>query len=565
MALISRLGAGFFWSEKMAEGTINLTNNSNALTGDGTKFQSEVTPGDFIYVEAGNVPYTLPVDRVNSDTSITLLRKFSGPSSNGLAWTHIPRRSQNSVYAYLADQVSEAIRLSLNNENNWQKLLTEDGDVTIARPDGSTFTGPSWPYIANIAAVADFDRLKVLADQIHADTKQISEDAKQINADAKQVGRDTELAKGYAESASSYAKEAREISSTVADDVKKVTELAGEAARSAASAKESENLSARDAERAWDAAGETKEYAEVVERSTQHVIQLASEAEGNAASAKESAANAGGYAESASADANKVAELAEAVAVNAADAKESVDSATYQAERAKREADRAEEAANRAESGLPVADVIWDQLGVSGNARKALTKNPLEAADFNAAPAPKEGQFNLDTLFTPGTYHPFTFGGVSLGYPKDYMYCSVRVADAGYKRIIQIIESDDGAVYLRTGQTSDDGKTYSFGEWTGGHSTPVDANQGYRVGSVIMAAIVGNNGSSLQYGQTISGAGLRASSVSLPYWNAGNGVIYSGATLSGSWRHLGHANTSGADDNPVGGNSYPVSLFIRIL
>lgn len=44
-----------------------------------------------------------------------------------------------------------------------------------------------------------------------------------------------------------------------------------------------------------------------------------------------------------------------------------------------------------------------------------------------------------------------------------------------------------------------------------------------------------------------------------------NGVIYSGATLSGTWRHLGHANSSGADDNPVGGNSYPVSLFIRIL
>jgi len=549
----------------MAEGTINLSNNSNALTGSGTKFQSEVTPGDFIYVEAGNVPYTLPVDKVISDTSITLLRKFSGPSSNDLAWTHIPRRAQNSVYAFLADQVAEAIRLSLNNENNWQKLLTEDGDVTITRPDGSTFTGPSWPYIANIAAVADFDRLKLLADQIHADRNQISEDAKQINADAKQVGRDTELAKGYAESASSYANEIRDVASTVADDVKKVTELAGEAAISAASAKESENLSARDAERAWDAAGESTENALVVERSTQHVIQLAGEVEVSAASAKESAANAGGYAESSSADAKKVAELADAVSENAASAKESENIATNQAERSRREADRAEEAANRAESGLPVADVIWDQLGVSGNARKAFTKNPLEAADFNAAPAPKKGQVNLNTLFTPGTYYPSTFGTVSNGYPENFMYASVRVVDAGYNTIIQIMESADGAVYTREGKTDDDGKTYSFSEWIGGISAPVDVNEKYKVGSIVMAAIVNNGGSSLMYGETISGAGLKVSSVSLPYWSAGNGVIYCWSTLSGTWRHLGHATSTGGDDNPVTGKTYPVSLFIRIL
>ncbi|MFP2485709.1 pyocin knob domain-containing protein [Enterobacter ludwigii] len=133
----------------MANGTINLVNNSTALTGVGSKFLTEVTPGDFIYVEVGTVPYTLPVDKVNSDTSITLLRKFTGPTINGIAWTLIPRRAQNSVASALADQVAEAIRLSLNNENNWQKLLTENGNVTITRPDGSTYTGPSWISILN--------------------------------------------------------------------------------------------------------------------------------------------------------------------------------------------------------------------------------------------------------------------------------------------------------------------------------------------------------------------------------------------------------------------------------
>ncbi|MGS7189295.1 phage tail protein [Enterobacter cloacae subsp. dissolvens] len=133
----------------MANGTINLVNNSTALTGVGSKFLTEVTPGDFIYAEVGTVPYTLPVDKVNSDTSITLLRKFTGPTINGIAWTLIPRRAQNSIASALADQVAEAIRLSLNNENNWQKLLTENGNVTITRPDGSTYTGPSWVYLLN--------------------------------------------------------------------------------------------------------------------------------------------------------------------------------------------------------------------------------------------------------------------------------------------------------------------------------------------------------------------------------------------------------------------------------
>lgn len=142
----------------MANGTINLVNNSTALTGVGSNFLTEVTPGDFIYAEVGTVPYTLPVDKVNSDTSITLLRKFIGPTTSGLVWVLIPRRAQNAVYSKLADQVSQALLQALTNEDNWQKLLTQNGQVSIVRPDGSTYTGPSW-----ISVVSGFDRLKQLA------------------------------------------------------------------------------------------------------------------------------------------------------------------------------------------------------------------------------------------------------------------------------------------------------------------------------------------------------------------------------------------------------------------
>ncbi|EMJ7956579.1 tail fiber domain-containing protein [Enterobacter chengduensis] len=132
----------------MATGTIDLVSGSTALTGTGSSFLTEVTPGDFIYVEVGDVPYTLPVDKVNNDSSITLLRKFIGPTTTGLVWVLIPRRAQNAVYSKLADQVSQALYQALINEDNWQKLLTGEGNVIITRPDGSQYEGPAWGDIA---------------------------------------------------------------------------------------------------------------------------------------------------------------------------------------------------------------------------------------------------------------------------------------------------------------------------------------------------------------------------------------------------------------------------------
>ncbi|MCK7252850.1 pyocin knob domain-containing protein [Enterobacter roggenkampii] len=458
----------------MSAGTITITNGSAIVGGADTSFSTELESGDFIVTTVGGVSYTLPIMTVDSDTQLTLISNFTGPTQAGAAWSAVPRVALNMVTAGLVAQSAEALRGLNYDKQNWQQVFSESGYITVRLPDGSTYPGPSWPYIAKIAENADFDRLKILTDQ--------------INESAAQIEKDVAGSKLNADSAYQSAQDAKDYAKSSSDDAGESKRYAENAAKSAANAKQSEDNSALMVERSRD-----------------------------------------------------------------------------EANRAKTEADRAEVAADRAEAGLPAADVIWEHLGVSKNARKALTKNQLEAADFNAAPAPKKGQVNLNTLFAPGTYYPSTFGTVSNGYPENFMYASVRVVDAGYNTIIQIIENADGAVYTREGKTDDDGKTYSFSDWTGGHSSPVDANQKYRVGSIVMAAIVNNGGASLQYEQTISGAGLRASSVSLPFWSRGNGVIYSGATLSGTWRHLGHANSSGADDNPVGGNSYPVSLFIRIL
>ncbi|RXJ10415.1 hypothetical protein [Lelliottia nimipressuralis] len=218
----------------MAEGTIDLVNNSTALTGVGTDFASKVTPGDFIYVEIASVPYTLPVDTVNSDSSITLLRKFIGPTISGLVWVHIPRRAQNAVYSALVDQVSQALLQALTNEDNWQKLLTEDGEVTIIRPDGSTFRGPSWVKIAKLSVVADLEQLKPFADQIHADAMQVASDKSNASESALLAQKHEISASEFAEQTKKYAEDTFIMAGNVDNSVKEAAAYAKSAAESVA-------------------------------------------------------------------------------------------------------------------------------------------------------------------------------------------------------------------------------------------------------------------------------------------------------------------------------------------
>ncbi|MEQ4902863.1 tail fiber protein [Enterobacter hormaechei] len=217
-----------------------------------------------------------------------------------------------------------------------------------------------------------------------------------------------------------------------------------------------------------------------------------------------------------------------------------------------------------ADAGESAQKEARDNLGLG----ELATKDSVDASDLGAVPLSGENlgrDFNLDDLTSPGEY----FQGVS-SYAKPELNYPEAVAGALKVYPTGVSEGacrqeyrpyNSNAVYSRYGF----GDPLAFSEWERVGISPLDLNQRYNVGSVIMAAIVNNGGASLQYGETISGAGLRASSVILPFWSGGNGVIFTGATLSGTWRHLGHTNTSGADESPVGGNSYPVSLFIRIL
>lgn len=136
----------------MSAGTLTLTNNSAAVTGSGTAFTTELAVGDFIVVTVGGIPYTLAIKTVNSNTSLTLVSNYTGPTQGGAAWYAVPRVAMNLVTAALVAQSAEALRGLNYDKQNWQRLFSVSGNITVTLPDGSSFTGPSWQYMVNTVA-----------------------------------------------------------------------------------------------------------------------------------------------------------------------------------------------------------------------------------------------------------------------------------------------------------------------------------------------------------------------------------------------------------------------------
>ena len=133
----------------MSKGTLTLTNNSDTVTGSNTAFTSELTVGDFIVVAVGGIPYTLSIKTINSNTSLTLVSNFTGPTAGGAAWSAVPRVALNMVTAALVAQSAEALRGLNYDKQNWQQVYSAAGNITVKLPDGTTFTGPSWKYLSD--------------------------------------------------------------------------------------------------------------------------------------------------------------------------------------------------------------------------------------------------------------------------------------------------------------------------------------------------------------------------------------------------------------------------------
>lgn len=133
----------------MSAGTITLTNGSAIVGGSGTSFATELAAGDFIVSTVGGVPYTLPVKSVESNTQLTLVSNFTGPTQSGAAWSAVPRVALNMVTAALVAQSAEALCGLNYDKQNWQQVYSAAGNITVKLPDGTTFTGPSWKYLSD--------------------------------------------------------------------------------------------------------------------------------------------------------------------------------------------------------------------------------------------------------------------------------------------------------------------------------------------------------------------------------------------------------------------------------
>ncbi|WP_205959327.1 tail fiber domain-containing protein [Pantoea stewartii] len=153
----------------MPAGTIALSNNSDAVTGSGTSFTSELKSGDFLVSTVGGVAYTLGVKSIESDTALTLVEQFTGPSTTGLSWTPIPYGTMTAITAQLAAQVTYAVRGFNLDKANWQGIFSNAQSVTVNLPDLSTFTGPGWGYLAGKYA-DKLDKSQNLADLQNLDT-----------------------------------------------------------------------------------------------------------------------------------------------------------------------------------------------------------------------------------------------------------------------------------------------------------------------------------------------------------------------------------------------------------
>lgn len=137
----------------MSIGTISLTNGSASVTGTGTKFTTDTAAANFVIVVVGGTSYSLAVDKITSDTSLTLVTKYDGPTQSGLAWVDVPYGAQMRMTQELGNNIARLMNYYLKDKENWNGILTGPGDVTVTFPDGSQQTGPSWPEL--IAAVQE--------------------------------------------------------------------------------------------------------------------------------------------------------------------------------------------------------------------------------------------------------------------------------------------------------------------------------------------------------------------------------------------------------------------------
>ncbi|MDZ4030183.1 hypothetical protein U0868_01250 [Kluyvera ascorbata] len=201
----------------MSAGTLTLTNGSTAVTGTGTTFTADMTAADVVVVTVGGTVYSLAIDSVTDNTALVLSLPFTGPTTAGVAWQAVPRKTMLRVTAELNKQVTEALRVANENAINWQAVFSSPDIVTVLLPDGTTLNGYSWRKINDLLTALDPDDLSETAAQIHTDAQQVATDKPiivQARTEAEAAQKAAELAQGKSETAQKKSETAQGKSET---------------------------------------------------------------------------------------------------------------------------------------------------------------------------------------------------------------------------------------------------------------------------------------------------------------------------------------------------------------
>lgn len=151
----------------MAAGTLSVTNNSKAVVGVGTTFTS-FTAGDFLSLVVGQVPYTVAIASVESDTALTLVLPFDGPTATDLAWDGVKRDTMSLATMGVTVQAQKALRLMIADENNWRAIFGDEEEITVTLPNGQVMQGMSWGYLSRLLKEVDPVEMRNLQQQAAA-------------------------------------------------------------------------------------------------------------------------------------------------------------------------------------------------------------------------------------------------------------------------------------------------------------------------------------------------------------------------------------------------------------
>ena len=151
----------------MAAGTLSVTNNSKAVVGVGTTFTA-FKAGDFLTLVVGQVPYTVAIASIESETALTLVLPFDGPTATGLAWDGVKRDTMSLATMGVTVQAQKALRLMIADENNWRAIFGDAEEITVTLPNGQVMQGMSWGYLSQLMKQIDPVEMRNLQQQAAA-------------------------------------------------------------------------------------------------------------------------------------------------------------------------------------------------------------------------------------------------------------------------------------------------------------------------------------------------------------------------------------------------------------